>query len=66
MICWMTEEPLRPGAKLAIKHTTRTARAILDDLRYRLDVNTLHRDLEADRARAQRHRPRDAAHSARR
>jgi bifunctional enzyme CysN/CysC len=47
MICWMAEAPLRPGAKLAIKHTTRTARAVLDDLRYRLDVNTLHRDLEA-------------------
>jgi bifunctional enzyme CysN/CysC len=47
MICWMAETPLRPGAKLAIKHTTRTARAVLDDLRYRLDVNSLHRDLEA-------------------
>ena len=25
MVCWMTDEPLRPGQKLAIKHTTRTA-----------------------------------------
>ena len=47
MICWMTEEPLRPRARLAIKHTTRNGRAILEDIRYRLDVNTLHRDLEA-------------------
>ena len=47
MICWMTEEPLRQRARLAIKHTTRSARAILEDIRYRLDVNTLHRDLEA-------------------
>jgi bifunctional enzyme CysN/CysC/sulfate adenylyltransferase subunit 1 len=46
-ICWMAEKPLRPGAKLAIKHTTRSARVVVDDLRYRLDVNTLHRDLEA-------------------
>jgi bifunctional enzyme CysN/CysC len=46
-ICWMTETPLRPGARLAIKHTTRTGRVIVDELRYRLDVNTLHRDLEA-------------------
>jgi bifunctional enzyme CysN/CysC len=46
-ICWMTEQPLRPGARLAIKQTTRSARVIVDQLRYRLDVNTLHRDLEA-------------------
>jgi bifunctional enzyme CysN/CysC len=46
-ICWMAEEPLRPGARLAIKQTTRSARVIVDELRYRLDVNTLHRDLDA-------------------
>jgi len=44
MVCWMTHAPLRPGAKLAIKHTTRSARALVKDLQYRLDVNTLHRD----------------------
>ena len=44
MVCWMTNEPLRPRQKLAIKHTTRTARAMVKDVQYRLDVNTLHRD----------------------
>jgi bifunctional enzyme CysN/CysC len=44
MVCWMATEPLRPGQKLAIKHTTRTARALVKDLQYRLDINTLHRD----------------------
>jgi bifunctional enzyme CysN/CysC/sulfate adenylyltransferase subunit 1 len=44
MVCWMTNEPLRPRQKLAIKHTTRTARAVVKDVKYRLDVNTLHRD----------------------
>ncbi|WP_433113620.1 sulfate adenylyltransferase subunit 1 [Micromonospora sp. CA-246542] len=45
MICWMDEAtPLRPGAKYAIKHTTRTARAVIRELHYRLDVNSLHRD----------------------
>jgi bifunctional enzyme CysN/CysC/sulfate adenylyltransferase subunit 1 len=44
MICWMTNEPLRPRQKLAIKHTTLTARALVKDIQYRLDVNTLHRD----------------------
>jgi bifunctional enzyme CysN/CysC len=48
MLCWLTEQTtLRSGAKLAIKHTTRWARALVKDLRYRLDVNTLHRDEEA-------------------
>jgi bifunctional enzyme CysN/CysC/sulfate adenylyltransferase subunit 1 len=46
MICWMTNEPLRKGQKLAIKHTTRTGRAMIKDIQYRLDVNTLHRDQE--------------------
>lgn len=45
MICWMSEtSALQPGAKLAIKHTTRWARAMVKDLRYRLDINTSHRD----------------------
>ena len=44
MICWMTNEPLRPRQKLAIKHTTRMGRALVKDIQYRLDVNTLHRD----------------------
>ena len=45
LVCWMDEtKPLTVGGKYAIKHTTRTARAIVKGLQYRLDVNTLHRD----------------------
>ncbi len=44
MLCWMTTAPLKARQKLAIKHTTRTARALVKDIQYRLDVNTLHRD----------------------
>ncbi|GAA3224900.1 sulfate adenylyltransferase subunit CysN [Dactylosporangium siamense] len=45
MICWMDEtRPLTVGAKYSIKHTTRSARAVVRGLQYRLDVNTLHRD----------------------
>jgi bifunctional enzyme CysN/CysC len=48
MICWMSESSsLRPGAKYSLKHTTRSARALIKDLHYRLDVNTLHRDHDA-------------------
>ncbi|GGD07109.1 sulfate adenylyltransferase subunit CysN [Nocardioides daphniae] len=46
MVCWMTNEPMRPRQKLAIKHTTRTGRALVKDIQYRLDINTLHRDQE--------------------
>ena len=49
MICWMDESaPMRLGGKYSIKHTTRTARTIVKALQYRLDVNTLHRDEEAN------------------
>ncbi len=47
MVAWMSDDELVPGRKLAIKHTTRTSRALIKDLRYRLDVNSLHRDENA-------------------
>ncbi|HZD23160.1 MAG TPA: sulfate adenylyltransferase subunit CysN [Acidimicrobiia bacterium] len=48
MVAWMSEgPPLRPGAKYAIKHSTRWGRAMVTDLQYRLDINTLHRDSDA-------------------
>ena len=50
MVCWMSEaRPLTRGSRLIVKHTTRTVKAIVRDLQYRLDVNTLHRDENADR-----------------
>ncbi|WP_277209741.1 sulfate adenylyltransferase subunit CysN [Isoptericola croceus] len=47
-ICWMDESaPLTVGKKYAIKHTTRWARAMVKNINYRVDVNTLHRDEDA-------------------
>jgi bifunctional enzyme CysN/CysC len=44
MVCWMSDSTwLRESAKVAIKHTTRWARAVVKDLQYQLDINTLHR-----------------------
>ncbi len=40
-ICWMSERPLRPGARLGVKHTTRTVRAILDAIDGVVDLDTL-------------------------
>jgi bifunctional enzyme CysN/CysC len=49
MVCWLADSKvLSAGSKLSIKHTTRSARAIIKDVKYRLDINTLHRDEAAD------------------
>ena len=42
------ERPLQRAGRYRIKHTTRTALAKADELRYRIDVNSLHRHEEAD------------------
>jgi bifunctional enzyme CysN/CysC len=41
IVCWFADTPMRVGAKYAIKHTTRAARAVVRSLEHRLDVNTL-------------------------
>jgi bifunctional enzyme CysN/CysC len=40
-ICWMADAPLRPGAKLRLRHTTRTVRATVEALLSRLEVVSL-------------------------
>jgi len=47
MVCWMSDRPLQPAGRYRIKHTTRTVLAKADQLRYRIDVNTLHRHEDA-------------------
>ena len=43
-VCWMDEDgSLVKGRRYAIKHTTRWARAVVRDISYRIDINTLHR-----------------------
>jgi bifunctional enzyme CysN/CysC len=49
MVCWLSSESqLTPGARYTIQHTTRSTRAVVRELDYRLDINTLHRDESAD------------------
>jgi sulfate adenylyltransferase large subunit len=40
-VCWMSERPVQPGARLAVKQTTRWSRAILDAIEWKLDVETM-------------------------
>ncbi|MFI4862105.1 MAG: sulfate adenylyltransferase subunit CysN [Phycisphaerales bacterium JB063] len=49
MVVWMSEQPLTPGKQYLIKHTTQTTNAVVSDMRYRMDVNTLHRDKDAQK-----------------
>ncbi len=48
MVCWMSPGALKPRSKLLVKHTTRTVKALVKEIDYRLDVNTLHRDQDAE------------------
>jgi sulfate adenylyltransferase subunit 1 len=40
-LCWLSEQPLRPGARVLVKHSTRTVRAIVTALTGQLDLDTL-------------------------
>jgi bifunctional enzyme CysN/CysC len=43
-LCWMSETPSSPRGRYLLKHSTKTTRAVLEDVLYRIDVDTLHRD----------------------
>ena len=48
MIAWMDSTAvLNPRTIFTLKHTTRSVRAMVTELRYRLDINSMHRDTEA-------------------
>ncbi|MGW2399557.1 sulfate adenylyltransferase subunit 1 [Kitasatospora sp. NPDC001664] len=42
-VCHLNERPLTIGAKVLLKHTTRTVRAIVKDITYRIDIDSLER-----------------------
>ncbi len=41
MICWMSDQPMTERGRYTIKHTTRSAKAVIDALEYRVDINNL-------------------------
>ncbi len=40
-ICWMSERALEPGTRLAVKHTTRASRAVVEELVSLVDMHAL-------------------------
>jgi bifunctional enzyme CysN/CysC len=43
MLVWMSEGEMRPGARYLLKHGTKRVAAVVEALRYEIDVSTLHR-----------------------
>ena len=46
MVCWMNQRALLNKSKLLVKHTTKECMAIVNDILYKINVNTLHRETE--------------------
>jgi bifunctional enzyme CysN/CysC len=46
-LCWMSEQPLSPQRRYLVKHTTRTSAVSAMDVRYRIQLDQLHRDESA-------------------
>ncbi|MCB9350286.1 MAG: sulfate adenylyltransferase subunit CysN [Lewinellaceae bacterium] len=45
MVCWFHERPLQLRGKYTIQHTTQEARCVIREIRYKLDINSLHRNM---------------------
>lgn len=43
MVCWMNQKTLQARTKLVVKHTTKECQAMVKEIQYKVDVNTLHR-----------------------
>lgn len=44
MVCWLNPEKLKNGGKYGLRHTVKDARCVVKDIRYKVDINTLHRN----------------------
>jgi len=43
LVTWMNAKPLQSRTKVIVKHTTNECIAMVIDLKYKVDINTLHR-----------------------
>jgi sulfate adenylyltransferase subunit 1 len=44
MLCWFHEKPLAVGGRYFLRHTTRDCKALVKEVRYKVDINTLHKN----------------------
>ena len=43
MICWFSEKKLQPNGKYVLRHTTKEVKCVVKSVRYKVDINTLHK-----------------------
>ncbi len=46
MVCWMGEKPIVPNGKYSLMHTSNDVRCIVKDIKYKVNINNLHREEE--------------------
>jgi len=46
MLCWMNNQPARPRAKYTVRHTTNEQTAMIKEILYKIDIETLSRNME--------------------
>ncbi len=48
MICWFSQTPMRSRGKYLLRHTTRETKAVVEEIRYQVDIDTLHKIEEVE------------------
>ena len=43
MICWFSDQPLNPRGKFVIRHCAKEAKALIREVKYKVNINTLHK-----------------------
>ncbi|HLV14594.1 MAG TPA: GTP-binding protein [Xanthomarina sp.] len=46
MLCWLNNNPAKPRAKYTIKHTSNEQKAMIKEVIYKIDINTLERKFD--------------------
>ncbi len=46
MLCWLGSDPARDRAKYIIRHTSNEQKAMIKEITYKIDINTLDRNME--------------------
>ena len=43
MLCWFSDKKLQPNGRYFLRHTTKEVKAVVKTVRYKVDINTLHK-----------------------
>ena len=43
MICWFSDKKMKPRGRYYLRHTTREVRAVITEMRYKVDISTLEK-----------------------